>query len=55
VALSAVSELSLSNDEISLAIWFKILCRRKRLILSVTVVSALARGGRNSVPLAAYI
>src|SRR5438105_11946249 len=45
VALSAVSELSLSNDEISLAIWFKILYLRKTLIVSVTVVSALVAAG----------
>src|SRR5260370_22158255 len=45
VALSAVSELSLPKDEISLAIWLKVFYERKRLILSVTVISALVAAG----------
>jgi uncharacterized protein involved in exopolysaccharide biosynthesis len=45
VALSAVSELSLPKDEISLAIWLKVFYERKRLILSVTLISALVAAG----------
>lgn len=45
MALSAVSELSLSNDEISLAIWLKILYERKGLILATTVISGLVAAG----------
>src|SRR4051812_8007875 len=41
VDLPTLSELSHDNDEISLAIWFQILYRRKRLIAAVTLAAAL--------------
>jgi tyrosine-protein kinase Etk/Wzc len=45
VALSAVSELSLSDDEISLSAWFGVLYRHKRLIVSVTLMAAVVSAG----------
>ena len=45
VDLPAVSELSRDNEEISLAIWFQILHRRKRLIAAVTLAAALVAAG----------
>ncbi|MGI8959611.1 MAG: Wzz/FepE/Etk N-terminal domain-containing protein [Bryobacteraceae bacterium] len=41
VSLTAVSEVSRDNDEISLAVWFQILNRRKLLITAVSLVFAL--------------
>jgi uncharacterized protein involved in exopolysaccharide biosynthesis len=41
VSLTTLSELSRDNDEISLLIWFQILYRRKGLIATATLVSAL--------------
>jgi tyrosine-protein kinase Etk/Wzc len=45
VGLPILSELSRDNDEISLAIWFQILNRRKRLIAAVTLLAALVAAG----------
>jgi tyrosine-protein kinase Etk/Wzc len=45
VGLSTLPELSRDNDEISLAIWFQILNRRKRLISAITLVAALVAAG----------
>src|SRR3569833_1103172 len=45
VGLSTLPEVSRDNDEISLAVWFHILDRRKRLIAAVTLLAALIAAG----------
>ena len=44
MTLSALSELSLSKEEISLSVWFDVLYRRKGFILAVTLISAVVAG-----------
>jgi uncharacterized protein involved in exopolysaccharide biosynthesis len=45
VGLATVSEVSRDNNEISLAVWFQILNRRKRLIAAVTFVASVLAAG----------